>query len=102
VEGVWSDFFGRPAWTMTLGARLAEVRGARTIYVWVERLPRGQGYAVHYSLPEEPCEGDLAMRCAAMNREIERLILQCPEQYLWGYNRYKCPRGVPAPKTKEM
>jgi len=101
-EGVWVDFFGRPAWTMTLGARLAEVRGVQTIYLWVERLPRGQGYAVHYSLPEDPCEGDLAVRCAAMNREIERLIRQCPEQYLWAYNRYKRPRGVPEPEIKEV
>jgi len=99
-EGVWADFFGRPAWTMTLGARLAEVRGTRTIYVWVERLPRGQGYAVHYSLAGEPCEVEIATRCAAMNREIERLIRQCPGQYLWAYNRYKRPRGVPAPETK--
>jgi len=101
-EGVWAAFFGRPAWTMTLGARLSEVRGARTIYVWVERLPRGQGYAVHYSLPTEHCEGDLAKRCAAMNREIERLIRQCPAQYLWAYNRYKRPRGVLAPETEEV
>jgi KDO2-lipid IV(A) lauroyltransferase len=100
-EGEWADFFGRPAWTMTLGARLAEVRGVRTIYVWVERLPRGRGYAVHYSLPSEVCEDGLAMRCAAMNLEIERLIRQRPEQYLWAYNRYKHPRGVPLPGTKE-
>jgi KDO2-lipid IV(A) lauroyltransferase len=97
-EGVWADFFGRPAWTMTLGARLAEVRGVQTIYVWVERLPRGRGYVVHYSLPAQPCEGSLAERCAAMNREIERLVRQCPQQYLWGYNRYKCPRGERAPE----
>lgn len=99
-EGVWADFFGRPAWTMSLGARLTEVRGVRTIYVWVERLPGGQGYAVHYSLPVESCEGDLAARCAAMNREVERLVRQCPQQYLWGYHRYKRPRGVPAADEK--
>jgi Kdo2-lipid IVA lauroyltransferase/acyltransferase len=23
---------------------------------------------------------------------MERLILQCPQQYLWGYHRYKRPR----------
>ena len=30
-------------------------------------------------------------------REIERLIRQCPQQYLWGYNRYKRPAGAEAP-----
>jgi KDO2-lipid IV(A) lauroyltransferase len=29
---------------------------------------------------------------------MERLVLQCPEQYLWGYHRYKAPRrGSPTP-----
>ena len=79
---------------MTHGARLAAVRGVRTIYVWVERLPRGRGYAVHYSAPSQACDGDLAARCAAMNREIEHLVRLCPQQYLWGYNRYKPPRGT--------
>ncbi len=29
---------------------------------------------------------------AIINRAMERLIRQCPGQYLWGYNRYKKPR----------
>jgi len=29
-----------------------------------------------------------------MNRAMEFLIRQCPEQYLWGYNRYKPPRSA--------
>jgi KDO2-lipid IV(A) lauroyltransferase len=29
---------------------------------------------------------------AIINREVERMILLCPQQYLWGYNRYKGPR----------
>ncbi|MFN3883138.1 MAG: lysophospholipid acyltransferase family protein [Rhodocyclaceae bacterium] len=90
-EGEWAPFFGRPAWTMTLAARLAR-RGVTVILAWAERLPRGAGYHLHLSLPE----GDIATP-AAVNREIERLVRQCPAQYLWGYNRYKTPRGVPKP-----
>jgi KDO2-lipid IV(A) lauroyltransferase len=92
-DGVWADFFGRPAWTMTLAVRLAEVRGVRVIYVWAKRLPHGRGYVVHYLAPTLALEGDLAARCALMNREIERLVRLCPGQYLWGYNRYKRPPG---------
>ena len=33
-EGVWSTFFGKPAWTMTLAARPAAVKGVRVIYTW--------------------------------------------------------------------
>lgn len=93
-EGAWVDFFGRPAWTMTLAARLAEVRGVHVIYCWAERLPRGEGYIFRLSAPTEPLDGDVETRCATMNREIERLILQCPGQYIWGYNRYKKPRAA--------
>ena len=35
--------------------------------------------------------------CEAMNRLIEETILECPQQYLWSYKRYKCPRGVTRP-----
>lgn len=100
-EGVWAPFFGRMAWTMTLAARLSEVKGVRVIMLWTERLPRGAGYVLRLSLPVEPIAGSLEERCVAINREIERLILACPEQYLWGYNRYKTPSGVEAPPAPE-
>ena len=41
-EGVWAPFFGRPAYTMTLAARLAET-GATVIFTYAERLPYGAG-----------------------------------------------------------
>lgn len=93
-EGVWAPFFGRTAWTMTLAARLAEVKGVRTVYCWVERLPRGAGFVMRLSAPRLALEGSLEERCAIVNREVERLIMSRPEQYLWGYNRYKRPRAA--------
>ena len=99
-EGVWAPFFGKPAWTMTLAARLTEVKGVKVIMLWTERLPRGEGYVLRLSEPVEPITGSLEERCAVVNREIERLILACPQQYLWGYNRYKRPSGVEAPKDE--
>ena len=33
---------------------------------------------------------------ARLNRAIEALVRECPGQYLWGYNRYKTPRGAEA------
>jgi len=98
-EGAWVPFFGKPAWTMTLAARLSEVKGVRVIMIWAERLPRGAGYVVHLSEPVIPIEGDLEARCVAINREMERLVRACPEQYLWAYNRYKTPSGVAPPES---
>ena len=38
-QGVWAPFFGRPAYTMTLLARLAQQTGAQVLMTWCERLP---------------------------------------------------------------
>jgi len=99
-EGRWLDFFGRPAYTMTLAARLTET-GAAAIMVWAERLPDGAGYHFHLQAPSQPFTGTTEERAQQINHEIERLIVQCPAQYLWSYNRYKRPRGVePPPETR--
>ena len=95
-EGRWLDFFGMPAYTMTLAARLTETNAA-VIMVWAERLPGGAGYHFHLQAPSQPITGATEERAQRINREIERLIMQCPAQYLWGYNRYKRPRGVEPP-----
>jgi len=98
-EGRWLDFFGKPAYTMTLAARLTET-GAAAIMLWAERLPGGAGYHFHLQAPSQPFSGTTEERAQQINHEIERLIMQCPAQYLWGYNRYKRPRGVEPPPEK--
>ena len=91
-QGLWSPFFGQPAYTMTLAARLIQQTGATPLLVWGERLPRGQGYVLHFRALAEPMAGELAPAVAQINREMERLIREAPGQYLWGYGRYKTPR----------
>ena len=94
--GVWAPFFGRPAYTMTLAARLVQQTGAVPLLVWGERLPRGAGFVVRFSAFEEALPADASAQeesAAVINRAMERLILQRPEQYLWGYHRYKVPQA---------
>ena len=93
-QGVWAPFFGRPAYTMTLAARLASQTGARVLLLWCERLARGAGYVVRVQpLGAELPEAD-EPAAACLNEAMQRLIGQCPAQYLWGYHRYKAPRGA--------
>ena len=94
-QGLWSPVFGQPAYTMTLGARLIQQTGATPLLVWGERLPRGQGFRLHFEAFAEPLSDDLETAVAQINRAMEHLIRQCPGQYLWGYGRYKTPRGAP-------
>jgi KDO2-lipid IV(A) lauroyltransferase len=100
-EGRWLPFFGRQAYTMTLAARLSET-GATVLLTWGERLPGGAGYRIHFSAPTAPIEGDLEARAVAINHEVEALIRACPGQYLWGYNRYKRPKGAEAPPADAL
>ena len=95
-EGVWVPFFGRPAYTMTLAARLAET-GATVLMAYAERLHYGAGYHLKLFPLSGALEGDLTTRAAQLNRELEALVRLCPEQYLWGYNRYKVPAGAEPP-----
>jgi Kdo2-lipid IVA lauroyltransferase/acyltransferase len=94
--GVWAPFFGREAYTMTLSARLAQQTGATVLLAWGERLPWGRGYRIH--LRRWP--GELSPRpevaAAQINAEMEELIRECPQQYLWGYARYKQPADARA------
>ncbi|MBL8521394.1 MAG: lysophospholipid acyltransferase family protein [Betaproteobacteria bacterium] len=95
-DGVWADFFGAPAFTMTLLPRLAESTGAVVLFFFAERLPWGRGYHIHVAPPlEYPKDKQAAAR--ATNGAVEQLVALAPAQYLWGYNRYKHPAGAPLP-----
>ena len=92
-QGVWTPFFGKPAYTMTLAVRLAQQTGAVTLLVWGERLSLGRGYVVHV-LPAHAITAEQGEDAVVqMNRALEALVLQHPGQYLWGYARYKQPRA---------
>ncbi len=90
--GLWLPFFGRDAYTMTLSARLAQQTGATILLAWGERLSRGRGYRVHVRPLSASLPADVAQAVELINREMEGLICSCPQQYLWGYARYKQPR----------
>jgi KDO2-lipid IV(A) lauroyltransferase len=93
-EGEWANFFGRPAYTMTLVGRLVESSGATILLASVERLPAGAGYVIRFT-PMEIVPG--LPFTAQMNAALESVVRACPAQYLWSYNRYKIPAGIEAP-----
>ena len=90
--GLWSGFFGKDAYTMTLAARLAAQTGATVLVSWGERLPWGRGYKLHFYELDQGLDGDLDAAVGRMNVAMEGLIRASPSQYLWGYGRYKAPR----------
>ncbi len=90
-QGVWAPFFGQDAYTMTLAVRLAQQTGASVLLACAER--RWGKFVVHVQALDESLEGlSPEAGAACINRAMERLIRTCPQQYLWGYARYKTPR----------
>jgi KDO2-lipid IV(A) lauroyltransferase len=94
-EGEWVEFFGRPAYTMTLAGKFAAREDSAAFLVMCERLPRGAGYHVRVLPLVAARPGESAAR--RINRALEEAIRARPEQYMWSYNRYKRPHGAPPP-----
>jgi len=98
--GLWAPFFGRPAYTMTLAARLALQTGAVLLPVSCERLAHGKGYFLKIwpavdgvrTREKDDEKPELLQIVTRINQAIEAIVLSQPGQYLWGYARYKMPR----------
>jgi Kdo2-lipid IVA lauroyltransferase/acyltransferase len=96
-EGVWTAFFERPAYTMTLPERLAKNTGARVVIVVGTPLKLSAKAKAFWRFElEEMLE---APSPENINRQFEKIISKYPELYLWGYNRYKRPPGAPEAPT---
>jgi Kdo2-lipid IVA lauroyltransferase/acyltransferase len=92
-DGAWGDFFGRPAYTMTLAQKFAKTTGALVVMVACVRLPKGAGYRLVFaSLPPFSEKAEVSAR--ELNAAVEQAIGLAADQYLWSYNRYKVPGGI--------
>lgn len=95
-DGAWADFFGRPAYTMTLAQKFAKTTGALVVMVACVRLAAGAGYRLVFA-PLSPFSEDAEASARELNAAVERAIGLAADQYLWSYNRYKVPGGIALP-----
>lgn len=93
----FAPFFGRPALTMTLPTNLLQKTGARAFFGCAVRAGDGRGFRIVFREAEPAVySADTAESLAALNRGVEALILEHPEQYQWEYKRFKTqPEGWP-------
>jgi lauroyl/myristoyl acyltransferase len=83
-------FFGVPAATVTAMSRIAKMTHAVVIPCYNRILPRGRGFEVRFEAPLTDYPSDDPERDARrMNEELEKVVRQYPEQYLWSYRRFK-------------
>ncbi len=100
-EGAWADFFGRPAYTITLVQKLAKTTKALVVMMVCVRLPNAEGYRLTFS-PLASFSENAETAARELNAAVETAIKLAPDQYLWSYNRYKVPRGVTLPGVSSV
>jgi len=87
--GKFAPFFGEPTYTMTLVTSLLQRTGAKAVCGFCKRLPDGEYEVVFRAVDEAIYDPDEATALAGLNKSIEKCVLDCPEQYQWGYKRFK-------------
>ncbi len=99
-EGVFVDFFGKPACTTTGPARVARKTGAAVILglvIWDKKLKK---YRLRFDPVEwihcDDPEQEILANTANFTRRIEDYVRRYPDQWLWVHRRWKTrPPGEP-------
>ena len=86
----YAPFFGMEVRTMTLVSKLLQKSGAKPVITYSERLKDGKGFR----LVIRDCEPGIAdpdpvIATTALNKSIENVVREVPEQYQWEYKRMR-------------
>jgi len=90
TAGVYAQFFGVPALTMTFAQRL--IQKTRPLVLMGSARRVSGGFHLRFSPVDPEIEDEDPIRSAqAMNRSIEAEVRLDPAQYQWEYKRFKRP-----------
>ena len=88
-EGISCNFFGNKALTTTIPAQFVKKFNAKIIPVYIERL-KNNGFKIRYHNPlvfdRNASSESITLK---LNQELEKMILNNPEQWIWTHNRWK-------------
>ena len=104
-NGVFVDFFGRPACTHKGLAKLALRTKAPVMCMYTIRDRKTRQYQIRF-LPEIPRQEtgcpikDLENNTQAYNDVIESIVRKHPDQYFWVHNRWKTKNFCPWPRPE--
>ncbi len=88
--GVYSEFMGQRVLTTTLVSKLAHKTQCSVVGLSCIRRNDGTGFDIVCDLLDsEILSKDLSHSVDCLNKEIKRMIARAPEQYMWGYKRFK-------------
>ena len=91
-EGIFVDFFGRPAASTTAAALLAVRVGCPILMGWAELRPNGR-YVLHLEVirprAEAERQAEVERLTQVLAHRIEAWVRTVPEQWLWLHRRWK-------------
>jgi KDO2-lipid IV(A) lauroyltransferase len=89
-SGIFTPFFGIPAYTMTLVHRLIQKTDADLLMASCRRIESGKNFCISFYEPTFNIKQEnVELFNLGMNQQLESIILECPEQYQWAYKRFK-------------
>jgi KDO2-lipid IV(A) lauroyltransferase len=92
-DGIFVEFFGRPAATTTVAAALAVKTGCAIVPAYCETMPSGRYRVVCEPpfawTPSGSRQADIAQITQGLTARIESWVRQRPEQWLWIHRRWK-------------
>ncbi|MEQ1412343.1 lysophospholipid acyltransferase family protein [Acinetobacter indicus] len=92
--GIYSPFFGQNVLSSTLLSKLAAKTQCSVIGLSCLRREDLSGFELYVqTLSAEINAKDLQLSVDTLNKEMERIINVAPEQYLWGYKRFRKVEG---------
>jgi KDO2-lipid IV(A) lauroyltransferase len=95
-NGAFVDFFGMPACAGTGFAKIAAHSGAAVIPGFALWSDEERRYVMRF-YPEVPVTGDAAVDTAALQKQLEGVIREYPDQWLWIHRRWKTRPPEEAP-----
>ena len=87
-EGAFVDFFGVPACAGTGFAKLAAHSGAAVIPGFALWMESERKYVLRF-YPRIPITGDAAADTRAIHQQLESVVREYPDQWLWIHRRWK-------------
>ncbi len=87
-QGIFADFMGYPAYTMTLFSKIARKTQVPVIIAVAERLTAGQGFKLHFRSISDEIYSETAASASALNQAIASIVTINPAQYQWTYRRF--------------
>jgi len=88
-EGIKIDFFGQKASTTTIPAQLIKKFGCRIVPIYIERT-NGIYFKMKINKPmtfdKETSVEEITLK---LNKWLEKMILNNPEQWIWSHERWK-------------